>query len=497
VIAPARLAAYDVLRAVSTGRSDLPGALAQVRSRLPDERDRALAGEIATGALRWQGSFDAIIEAFTKRPIRKLDPEVLDILRMTAFQLLYLDRIPASAAVNDAVALTGKVGKRSASGLVNAILRRISRERDRLPLLQKPKKVAGTFPEKVPATFSKTPINSEVHEGAPEHTEQEKVPATFPGKVPATFFDRALDYIEKTLSHPRWLVARWLDRHGLEAAERWALFDNAPAALTLRVNTLRISREGLAERLASLDVDTAPTRFAPHGLTVRHNNPLSTPLADEGLFFVQDESSQLVAEVVGAAAGERILDACASPGGKTTAMAAAMGNRGVIVATDLRGRRVDLLARTVHALGASCAQVVQADTSAVLPFRPLFDAVLLDAPCSGLGTLRRDPDIRWRRSQDELKRFAAMQLQMLTRVADVVGPGGRIIYSTCSSEPEENEEVIAEFLASHREFVQAPERIPDSLKRFVTADGYFRTLPFRDELEAFFAAILVKTKDFR
>jgi 16S rRNA (cytosine967-C5)-methyltransferase len=138
MIAPARLAAYEVLRAVNSGRSDLPDALARVRVRLSDERDRALAGEIATGTLRWQGSFDAIVEAFTKRPASKLDAEVLDILRLTAFQLLHLDRIPASAAVNDAVALTGKAGKKSASGLVNAVLRRISRERDRLPLPPRP-----------------------------------------------------------------------------------------------------------------------------------------------------------------------------------------------------------------------------------------------------------------------------------------------------------------------------------------------------------------------
>ena len=459
MIAPARLAAYEVLRAVNAGRSDLPGALAQVRSRLADERDRALAGEIATGTLRWQGAFDTVIEAFARRPVAKLDPEVLDILRMTAFQLLHLDRIPASAAVNDAVALTGKVGKRSAAGLVNAILRRINRERGDLPLPRNPKKVAGTFPGKVPATFSQN-----------------------------------VSYLEKALSHPQWLVARWLDRYGFEAAERWALFDNAPAALTLRANTLRTSRDELAERLASLGVGTQPTRFAPHGLTICRGNPLSTPLADEGVFFVQDESSQLVAELAGAVAGERILDACASPGGKTTAMAAAMQNRGVIVATDLRGRRVDLLARTVQTLGATCARVVQADASAVLPFRAPFDAVLLDAPCSGLGTLRRDPDIRWRRSEDELKRFAAKQLEMLDCVAGVVDSGGRIIYATCSSEPEENEDVVAEFLVSHREFVQAPERIPSA---FLTAAGHFRTLPFRDELEAFFGAILVKNKDLR
>jgi 16S rRNA (cytosine967-C5)-methyltransferase len=432
---------------------------------LADERDRALAGEIATGTLRWQRAFDAVIEAFAGRDIAKLDPEVLDILRLTTFQLLHLDRIPASAAVNDAVALTGKVGKRSASGLVNAILRRISRERDHLPL--------------------------------PPRPEPEKVAGTFPGKVPATFppaGEAALPYLEKTLSHPRWLAARWLDRYGFEAAERWEIFNNAPAPLTLRANALRITREALADRLATVGIETMPARFAADGLIVRGGNPLLTSIADEGVFVVQDESSQLVAELVGAKAGEVILDACASPGGKTTAMAAAMGNDGVIVATDVRGRRVDLLRQSVERSGATCVRVVQADASAPLPFRRQFDAVLLDAPCSGLGTLRRDPDIRWRRTEDELARFAASQRRMLDRVADIVRPGGRIIYATCSSEPEENELVVADFLSAHPEFVLAAERTPGSLTGLVADDGCFRTLPYRDNLEAFFGAILVKNK---
>jgi 16S rRNA (cytosine967-C5)-methyltransferase len=456
MIAPARLAAYDVLRAVSTGRSDLPAALAGVRARLTDERDRALAGEIATGTLRWQGAFDAVIAAFAKRPIAKLDAEVLDILRMTAFQLLHLDRIPASAAVNDAVALAGKVGKKSASGLVNAVLRRISRERKHLPLPPRPSRLEGTFPRA-----------------------------------------EALAYLSTTLSHPEWLAGKWLDRHGFEAAEAWALFDNGPAALTLRANTLLVSRDSLAERLAAEGVETEPARFASHGLTVLSGNPLLTPLAGGGLFSVQDESSQLVAELTAAVAGERILDACASPGGKTTAMAAAMGNSGLIVATDLRGRRVDLLRRTVHAAAATCVRVVQANVTGVLPFTTTFDCVLLDAPCSGLGTLRRDPDIRWRRSFDDLERLASTQAEMLGRAAEVVAAGGRLVYATCSSEPEENEDVVARFLAEHRDFTLAPERIPVRLARFSTGAGLFRTFPFRDQLEPFFAAMLVKTKDLR
>lgn len=466
MIAAARLAAYEVLRAVSAGRTDLPSALARVRARLTDERDRALAGEIATGTLRWQGAFDAVIAAFAKRPIGKLDAEVLDILRMTAFQLLHLNRIPASAAVNDAVALAGKVGKKSAAGLVNAVLRRISRERRNLPLPPRPapQRVAGTFAAKVPATFSRS---------------------------------EALAYLSTTLSHPDWLVGKWLDRHGFAAAEAWALFDNGPAALTLRANTLRVSRADLAERLAAHGVETEPTRFASHGLTVLGGNPLLTPLAGEGLFAVQDESSQLVVELTAAVSGERILDACASPGGKTTAMAAAMGDRGLIVATDLRGRRVDLLRRTVEAASARCVRVVQANVTGVLPFTTTFDCVLLDAPCSGLGTLRRDPDIRWRRSVEDLERLAATQVQMLGRAADVVIPGGRLVYATCSSEPEENEAVVTRFLAKHRDFTLVPERMPARLGRFITGEGHFRTFPFRDQLEPFFAAMLVKTKDLR
>jgi len=350
---------------------------------------------------------------------------------------------------------------------VNAVLRRISRERNNLPLPPRPsgaEKVAGTFAAKVPATFSRS---------------------------------EALAYLSTTLSHPDWLVGRWLDRHGFDAAEAWALFDNGPAALTLRANTLRVSRDGLAERLTAQGVVTEPTRFAPHGLTVLTGNPLLTPLAEQGLFAVQDESSQLVAELTAAVSGERILDACASPGGKTTAMAAAMENRGLIVATDLRGRRVDLLRRTVETASATCVRVVQANVTGVLPFATTFDCVLLDAPCSGLGTLRRDPDIRWRRSVEDLEPLAATQAEMLGRAAEVVVAGGRLVYATCSSEPDENEDVVSRFLAEHSDFTLVPERIPVKFARFLTGDGHFRTFPFRDQLEPFFAAMLVKTKDLR
>jgi 16S rRNA (cytosine967-C5)-methyltransferase len=469
MIAPARVAAYEVLRAVNGGRADLPNALARARAGLSDERDRALAGEIATGTLRWQAAFDHVVEQFARRPAARLDPEILDILRLTMFQLLHLDRVPASAAVNDAVNLARKAGKKSAAPLVNAVLRRVNRERDKLPLPPRPLE-------------------------SPESAQ--KGGCLFSQKEAAPFL-AASAYLGVTLSHPKWLVERWLRRYGFEAAEAWARFDNGPAALTLRANTLRIGRDELAAHLAGHGVETEPTRFAPDGLVVRGGNPLLTPLASQGLFVVQDEASQLIAVFANPQPGERILDVCASPGGKTTAMAAAMGDRGAIVACDVRPRRVALLSRGVAASGARCVRLVQADGTQALPFRPVFDLVLLDAPCSGLGTLRRDPEIRWRRNEAELPALAGAQLTMLARAAAALRPGGRLVYSTCSSEPEENDDVIGRFLATDAAFERIAPPLPEAMQAFLTADGLFRTLPFRDGLEAFFAAMLVKTKDLR
>jgi 16S rRNA (cytosine967-C5)-methyltransferase len=435
VIAPARCAAFTVLMAIDAGGTDLGSALARARTSLADERDRALAGEIATGTLRWQGAFDRIVAAFANRPAERLDREVLVILRMALFQLLHLDRVPAAAIVDDAVQMARAAGKKSAAPFVNALLRRASRERAHLPVPPRPARA-----------------------DAPR--------------------DEWLDYLSVTLSHPRWLVERWLDRQGPGAAEAWARFNNGPAALTLRVNTLVTTRETLRAELEASGVVTEPTSRAPHGLIVRSGNPLSTPLAHTGRFFVQDEGSQLVAEFVAARPGERILDACASPGGKTTAMAASMRDEGVIVAGDVRERRVRLLARTIAESGTRIVRPVRIDASRPLPFGPVFDAVLIDAPCSGLGTVRRDPDIKWRRTPDEFAALAALQGRILDAAAEVVRPGGRLVYATCSSEPEENDEVVRAFL----------ERRP----AFRLEGDPLRTSPAEDGLEAFYAARLVR-----
>jgi 16S rRNA (cytosine967-C5)-methyltransferase len=447
--APARAAAFQALRAVAAKHSDLGTALSRSRSTLSDERDRSLAAEIVTGTLRWQRSADHLITHFARRPLSKIDGDVLVILRSSIYQLLHLDRVPASAVVDDAVDLTRVARKQSASGFVNAVLRSILRQRHRLPLPDRPDD--------------------------------------------GTDRDAALAYLGITHSHPEWLIARWLDRLGFAATEQWVRFNNETPRLTLRANRLRLSRDELRAALAQDGIETEPARYAPDGLIVIAGSPLRRGPGD-GAYVVQDEASQLVPLLVGARPGERVLDLCASPGGKTTAMAADMQDAGTIVASDVRPRRVALLRETVRASGARHVHVVHAGASGALPFTGGFDRVLVDAPCSGLGTIRRDPDIRWRRSERDLPAFARDQVALLERAADAVKAGGRLVYATCSSEPDENEDVVVTFLSQREDFAVEDVRAElPALAPVLDSRGMLRTLPHEHGLEAFFAAALRRT----
>jgi 16S rRNA (cytosine967-C5)-methyltransferase len=475
MIAPARIAAYDILTAVSSGRADLPTAIAFARVSLQDDRDRALAADIAAGVQRWRAALDHLIVAFSKRAIDRLDPEVVEILRLSAYQLLHHTRVPASAVVDDAVNLARRAGKQSAAGFVNAVLRTLSRRRKDLPLPARPQAPPSPAVTSVPAR----------RDGGERETR-----AIGDGGERAA----ALAYLSVTLSHPEWLAARWLDRFGFDATEAWMQFDNTPAPLTLRANRLRATPEEVVERLAADGVRLRPGRFAPDSLIVEEGYPLRG--RQEGLFVVQDEASQLVALLAEPRPGWRVLDACASPGGKTTALAAALKGTGQIVASDVRDRRMALLRKTVSAAGADEVRLVQADLLKPLPFTRQFDLVLVDAPCSGLGTLRRDPDIRWRRRESDLPALAAAELVMLQHAADAVVPGGRLVYATCSSEPEENEGIVDPFLATTPDFVsldarEAAPRVPHDV---IDAHGHLRTEPHVHGLEAFFGAVLERRK---
>jgi 16S rRNA (cytosine967-C5)-methyltransferase len=424
VIAPARQAAFAALMAHEVKGTDLPGAIAAARAALTDVRDQGLLTELVTGTVRMRMAVDYQLARRSARPLAALDPPVRTALRLGAFQLLYMDRLPPSAVVNDAVALTRRAGKTSAGGMVNAILRALSRDREQL-----------SWPE------------------------------------PSTAAALATRY-----SHPEWLVARWLARYGIEGTTAWLAFNNRPPRLCLAVNRLMGSREALAARLEAEGVATEPTAAAPHGLHVLRGSAMATASFREGWFVVQDEASQLIAELGTIPPRGRVLDLCASPGGKTMALAArAVGS--TLVACDVRPRRVRLLRQTLGRLRIG-AGIIQVSGSGELPFATgAFDYVLVDAPCSGLGTVRRDPDIRWSRTPADLARFAAAQLDLLQRAARLVAPGGSLVYATCSSEPDENEVVVAGFLASQPGF---------------RADHLHKTSPVEAGLEAFFGAVLVR-----
>jgi 16S rRNA (cytosine967-C5)-methyltransferase len=449
VIARARRAAYEALRSVSAGSSDLAHAIVANREALGDERDRALMMSVVTGTLRWQNRLDWLIARAARRDLRKLDPEVLDILRLGLFQLLFLTRVPAAAVVDDSVKLARVAGKSSAAGLVNGVLRHLSRSRSTLDL------------PTIPASG----------EDAPR--------------------DRWLEALSVTGSHPRWLIERWIDRLGPTIAASWVDFNNREPALTIRANTIRLARAALADRLAVEGVVSAPLRFAPDGLSIESGNPLRTSLAESGEFVVQDESSQLVPLMAGTASRARTLDACASPGGKTLILGAGAAASGLLVAGDRRSRRVKLLRDRLARCGLDRARIVTLDLERGAPFGDVFDLVLVDAPCTGLGTIRRDVDIRWRREEADIQRAATVQKVLLREAARLVAPRGRLVYATCSSEPEENEQVATLLAERGSGFAPvdratlAAEGIPGAL---LDDSGAMVTRPDLHGLEAFYAA---------
>lgn len=450
---PARAAALSALTLIDTTRTDLGGALARTRDRLADSRDRALATELITGTLRWRAALDYQLAQRSGRRLATLDPLVLDSLRLGAYQLLHLQRVPVSAIVNDSVTLVKTSAFKSASGFVNAVLRRLAREREAL-----------VWPER------------------PEHADS------------AANHAALITHLATVHSHPEWIVDRWVTRYGIAAAEHWLIFNNQPPPITLAINASRFTRAETAARLAAEGITTHSTRHAANGLVVVEGRALASSAFREGACLIQDEASQLIAALVLARSGERVFDACAAPGGKTVALAAQVGDTGFVVASDVRARRMRLLHATLARCRPPRTALVQIGARNPLPFADAtFDRVLIDAPCSGVGTVRRDPDIRWRRQPGDLPALAAAQLDLLMRVGPLVRASSTLIYSTCSSEPEENEQVIADFLAAAPQFELRPLSqldVPDTLRRFATPEGFFRTLPHRDALEAFFGAVL-------
>jgi 16S rRNA (cytosine967-C5)-methyltransferase len=422
-VSPARRAAFDILRRVADGAFS-SALLASEEPKLKPA-DRALTHELVLGVLRRQLWLDKIIEHFSRRKVESLDLPVRIALRLALYQLRFLSRIPASAAVNESVNLVRIAKLSSAAAFVNAVLRRAIREPDYDPV-------------------SKT--------------------------------EDPLEKLAIETSHPAWLIDRWIESFGRSEAESLAHANNEIPPTAFRVVRTRANEEEIVQQLIAAGGSVEGSTIAGHAFRISGAPALLRDLSTEGRIYLQDEASQLVAQVLDARPGERVLDLCAAPGGKTTLIADRTSDNALIVAGDRSATRMTTITTTAALHQLRSIKPVLLDAGEKLPFAPdSFDRVLVDAPCSGTGTLRRNPEIRWRLSNEDIPRFAADQKQFLRNAAAVVKPTGRLVYSTCSVEREENEEVVEAFLQANPEFTQLRT---------------LRTWPHREGSDGFFMAVL-------
>jgi len=426
-VSPARRAAFDILRRVADGA--LSSVLLAAAEPKLSASDRALTHELVLGVLRRQLWLDKTVEHFSQRSVESLDVAVRIALRLGLYQLRFLSRIPASAAVNESVNLVRSAKLSSAAAFVNAVLRRAIREADYDP------------------------------------TAEDQDP---------------LEKLAIETSHPVWLIERWINSFGRAEAELLARANNDIPPTAFRVVHTRANEDEVIKQLAAAGASIERSTIASGAYRVSGATPRLRALSANGEIYLQDEASQLVAQMLDARAGERILDLCAAPGGKTTLIADRVDDKAFIIAADRSAARLTTISTTaaLHQLRSINSTLLDAGNK--LPFAPeTFDRILVDAPCSGTGTLRRNPEIRWRLAPTDIPTFAAGQKQFLRNAADVLKPGGRLVYSTCSVEPEENEHVVANFLSTHPDF---------------TLEKDLRTWPHREGSDGFFMAILKRTQ---
>jgi 16S rRNA (cytosine967-C5)-methyltransferase len=405
--------------------------------------DRGLLTELVYGILRRQGTLDHIIRQFSTTHLEKLERSVLLLLRLGLYQLFFLDRVPASAAVNETVKLA-HVHSPRAAGFINAVLRQADRKREAL-----------VWPDK--------------------------------GSNP-------VEYISARYSQPEWIVREWLVQLGSTGCEELSRVMSEAPPLTIRVNTLKTTREGLQARLLQEGARAELCKYSHLGMQLSPSGPFSLlPSFREGLFTVQDEASQLVARILAPEPGQKVLDLCAAPGGKTTCLAELMGNRGSILACDSQTRRLEQVAALAGRLGTTIIRTLVLDASA--PLKSLkgeqFDRVLVDAPCSGLGVLRRNPEGKWWKSPDDLKTLSELQGKILAHAADAVASGGLLVYATCSTSASENEEVVDNFLSRNNDYMleDVGVLIP-CLATLCSEKGCLRSWPHLHGMDGFFAARL-------
>lgn len=440
-LSPARQFAYRVLHRVARTKADPATLLHGKRGHELRALDRDLATELVYGVLRWQNRLDYSLEALAGRAKDRMDLPVLLALRIGLYQIRFLARVPERTAVDEAVKTARRYGPRGAPGFVNAVLRAACR-RPGFPVLP-------------------------------------------------TKRDDPLDYLTVTLSHPQWLARRYLERLGVDGAEARCQYNNRQPPTDIRVEpgtdleTARgeLAREGIAaERFPGV----------PHCLRASTGSPARSTLRRSAKIFIQEAGSQLIPHLLGIQPGDRVLDACAAPGAKATEMAA-WCSPGIVIALERRLRRVFLMASLARRFGRENVLPVAADAAEPpLETRTTFCGILLDAPCSNLGTLARNPDIKWRMRESDLAGFGTGQLRLLESCSRHLAARGRLVYATCSTEPEENDDVIATFLQDHPELhiCPPPPSFPDEARRFIDDRGVLRIFPERDGMDGYFAVIL-------
>lgn len=435
-----RSVALKILDRYEPGKTNLSALMAR-RIEGPDApREKGFTRDLVWGVVRYLYALDFLIDRFATKP-QKLEPQVRNILRLGTFQLLFFEgKVPEYAAVNESVALARASRRSPAASLVNAVLRGIIREKDKLP-----------WPDE----------NAD----------------------PATA-------IAVRFSHPEWLVKRWIKRWGNERTKELCAADNETPPLAIRVNTLKITRNDLQKRLEGEGVASRPAAVSPDGL-ILDSRPVIENLEAyrRGLFIVQDEASQIVSFLLDAREGGTVLDLCSGAGIKAAHIAQITRGKAKLVAVDLSETQVRRSRENFERLGVTGVEMLKEDALAIRG--PAADRVLLDAPCSGFGAVRRKPDIKWNRSEsDVVSRLPELQKKMIARAASLVMPGGKLVYSTCTTEPEENEEVVEYLLGRFPDLaVEKPgtDLLPGEL---VTPEGYFRSFPHEHDMDGFFAAVL-------
>lgn len=413
--------------------------------------DRGLAAEMVHSVVRRQAALDALIEPRVSRPREQVEPELWTLLQLGACQLTLMSSIPPHAAVNETVEVAKRCGKRHWTGMVNGVLRAIGRNLTE-------EIVSSPAADTVPLTNG--------------HYRKLCEPV-FPN--PSADFG---GYVSQAFSFPRWLVDRWLTRFGEQEICRLAFWFNTPTKPHLRVNFLRTDRDTVLNTIGEIDIGASPGALPESIHLAERTRIAALPSLDAGNFTIQDESAMFAVDLLDPRPEETVLDLCAAPGTKTTHLAERMKNTGDIVAADVNAERLLRVDENCRRLGVSIVRTAMVDREGTnLPCGP-FDAILVDAPCSNTGVLGKRPEVRWRLGVQDIKELAVLQQRLLTAACDRVKPGGRIVYSTCSIEPEENDEVVAAVLGQRPggfHIIEQREHIPGQ-----PADGGLQTLIGRD-----------------